>query len=743
MRREFSPYGFYDPRYTSPYHFTPFYQAPLPWQYQPLAFWPYNPQHYSNNNAVSITLSPQQATMPVSPNSTPTRTQHHTFPLTRILKKYAGEHIPNGVTSTLHNAAKYLDDFLKTVLTTEKPNPKTAGMAEMAQSDTELPNIIAACNQVDIDMLEQLRTDTDGENPLTSHDQQTLITNIRQTIATGGKIIIMGCGASGRAALSIEKFAREQLSTEYAANIIGVIAGGDFALVRAIEYFEDNGEYALKQLDAQGFNSERDLLIGLSASGSAKFIKDAIRAEANLVAANKKPAHLKPWLICSNDIATLKEAKQTQFEQAKRSNPNAQPSHPLIDCADNMHQLGLNIGCSLASSTRMQPATATLIALWKALHCAAQPESPSAADDDINGQLQILQNILQDPTTQSQLADLIKIESDCYDNDNMMLYRSSAELAMTIFTDLTERSPTFKLPKIENQAISQSRYSPCSLSINNTISPTEAYTSMLGREPTCLCFDDEPNTQPDRIAGFDFSQHNLEDREKRTGSKHEFIDIHYNKEDETLTFRDATKHSSTQAPTFTFRTTGLQPFFVQILLKMLLNTHSTLVMGRQGKFKDNLMTNLNVSNAKLFARVVRLVKQEVARQLDTELDHINPASPRFSLYNTWHNEMANTSIKMTEGTQAIAVRVAERIILEKIAPESIDSNTTIVKSIADAYLQRLYASADDILQAHSPSSSLARTDCSAVSLLFAARACAGEKEPATQEEPTANRSCTY
>jgi len=49
-------------------------------------------------------------------------------------------------------------------------------------------------------------------------------------------------------------------------------------------------------------------------------------------------------------------------------------------------------------------------------------------------------------------------------------------------------------------------------------------------------------------------------------------------------------------------------FHAHLLLKMLINAHSTLVMGRLGRYRDNLMTYVKPSNNKLIDRAVRYVR---------------------------------------------------------------------------------------------------------------------------------------
>ncbi|MBL8026950.1 MAG: hypothetical protein JNL74_11100, partial [Fibrobacteres bacterium] len=55
----------------------------------------------------------------------------------------------------------------------------------------------------------------------------------------------------------------------------------------------------------------------------------------------------------------------------------------------------------------------------------------------------------------------------------------------------------------------------------------------------------------------------------------------------------------------TFFIPSLPPITVHLLLKMLLNAHSTLVMGRLGRYDGNVMTFVRPTNNKLIDRTVR------------------------------------------------------------------------------------------------------------------------------------------
>jgi len=57
------------------------------------------------------------------------------------------------------------------------------------------------------------------------------------------------------------------------------------------------------------------------------------------------------------------------------------------------------------------------------------------------------------------------------------------------------------------------------------------------------------------------------------------------------------------------RTPGLTEFEQNLLLKLILNIHSTLVMGILARFESNLMTYVKPTNYKLIDRTIRYVQR--------------------------------------------------------------------------------------------------------------------------------------
>ena len=97
-----------------------------------------------------------------------------------------------------------------------------------------------------------------------------LITAVEQQLKAGGRMFYLGCGTGGR--LSV--LDKVELPNTYGIEkgVINVIlAGGEENLVLALEEKEDDLEEAWTQMQAVNV-SEKDLVIGISASGTTPFV---------------------------------------------------------------------------------------------------------------------------------------------------------------------------------------------------------------------------------------------------------------------------------------------------------------------------------------------------------------------------------------------------------------------------------------------------------------------------------------
>lgn len=91
----------------------------------------------------------------------------------------------------------------------------------------------------------------------------------------GGRLIYVGAGTSGRLGVLDASECPPTFGVSY-EQVIGVIAGGKDAVFKAAEGAEDSGEYGVR--DMQNVQvSAKDTVVGISVSGDASYIYEALR----------------------------------------------------------------------------------------------------------------------------------------------------------------------------------------------------------------------------------------------------------------------------------------------------------------------------------------------------------------------------------------------------------------------------------------------------------------------------------
>jgi N-acetylmuramic acid 6-phosphate etherase len=145
---------------------------------------------------------------------------------------------------------------------TERRNPRAAGLAGMstlevlglmADEDATVPNAVQAA-------LPDIARATDA---------------IALAFSGGGRLRYVGAGTSGRLGVLDASEAPPTFGVD-ADLVVGVIAGGDAALRTSVEGAEDDplaGEREIVRVARPG-----DVVVGLSASGSARYVVAAMRA---------------------------------------------------------------------------------------------------------------------------------------------------------------------------------------------------------------------------------------------------------------------------------------------------------------------------------------------------------------------------------------------------------------------------------------------------------------------------------
>ncbi len=95
-----------------------------------------------------------------------------------------------------------------------------------------------------------------------------------EAMKSGGRVFYIGSGTSGRLGVCDAAECPPTFGVPYDL-FNGIIAGGEKCMFKAAENAEDNAEMAVNDLKSRNFCS-KDVLIGISASGSASYVISAV-----------------------------------------------------------------------------------------------------------------------------------------------------------------------------------------------------------------------------------------------------------------------------------------------------------------------------------------------------------------------------------------------------------------------------------------------------------------------------------
>ncbi|WP_367299654.1 N-acetylmuramic acid 6-phosphate etherase [Hafnia alvei] len=101
------------------------------------------------------------------------------------------------------------------------------------------------------------------------------VDTIAQAFSQGGRLIYCGAGTSGRLGILDASECPPTYGTPR-EQVVGLIAGGHTAILRAVENAEDNVELGEQDLKDHHF-CERDVLVGIAASGRTPYVIGAMK----------------------------------------------------------------------------------------------------------------------------------------------------------------------------------------------------------------------------------------------------------------------------------------------------------------------------------------------------------------------------------------------------------------------------------------------------------------------------------
>lgn len=449
---------------------------------------------------------------------------------------------------------KQADYFDLGHIITEQPHPKTGHLSDLVKQNMNAA--IKLLQEIDLDALEQF-----ADYLPQIHRLQKAVAS---TLHEGGRIYLCGCGATGRLSLSLENLWRSLYNTD---QVCAFMAGGDIALVHSIEDFEDYSEYGAKHLQQLGF-TQNDLLISCTEGGETPYVIGATEYASRFSKRN-------PFFLYCNPDDVLEKIER---------------SRNILLNAD-INKISLFVGpMAIAGSTRMQASTVLQLAVGLALFFKAH-----LIDETFKKFTHTYQSCSLD-----FLQGFIQQESDIYRQNDFVHYLVR-DFGITVFTDTTERAPTFSLAAFDNLQHKQEHYSLSYISLSNTNDKTSAWKELLGRPAHSLDWQDINNkTSSSYLESFDFSNQSVIKRKTQIPDHaHHYFVIEKNSLGILWTL---------DSINFIIKLQPEHPLIDHLILKLLLNIHSTLVMGNLNRYTGNLMTYVSPTNGKLIDRAARYVK---------------------------------------------------------------------------------------------------------------------------------------
>ncbi len=101
-----------------------------------------------------------------------------------------------------------------------------------------------------------------------------VIEKTAERMQNGGRLFYVGCGTSGRLGV----LDASECPPTFGVSpdlVVGLIAGGDYALRNAVEHTEDDPEAGKKVMQEHQING-KDVVVGISAAGGAMFVVGAL-----------------------------------------------------------------------------------------------------------------------------------------------------------------------------------------------------------------------------------------------------------------------------------------------------------------------------------------------------------------------------------------------------------------------------------------------------------------------------------
>ena len=342
-------------------------------------------------------------------------------------------------------------------LPTEQSNPKSRSLE--ADFKVSAEKGVDCLQRIDRDVLVMLR------KVLASPEYERLIAKSFESLANGGRIIFSGCGATGRLSILLESMWRKAIAetpalARYADSVESIMTGGDYALVRSVEFFEDYASFGRRQVQEAGMNS-KDTLVAITEGGETSSVLGTVAEALDRGCA--------VFLLFNNPASLLAE----HLERSRKA-------------IEDPRVCVLDLYCgpmALAGSTRMQATTSEQMVAGAALETLFMKLIGKVPLDYVTAFEKLLDS-LESPESVKAIADYMRFEASIYANHGKLTYFAD-DFLLDIFTDTTERSPTFMLPPFRRCDDKKSP-APWTFVKNPLLDTADAWRKGQNRSHRCL-----------------------------------------------------------------------------------------------------------------------------------------------------------------------------------------------------------------------------------------------------------------
>jgi N-acetylmuramic acid 6-phosphate etherase len=372
---------------------------------------------------------------------------------------------------------KFSAQFKLGALVTESSHPATANLSDVARQ-----GIAAALEllfDADDDVVKKYREFAESGRAV--EIKETVLRLLR----SGGRIFFTGCGSTGRLSILLDSVWRDFWSnaseTAWQHRAFSVMAGGDYALIKSVEGFEDFTAFGSKQIRDLGVRAG-DVVFAITEGGETSFVIGTAWQGVD--------AGAKVYFVYNNPDEILCR--------------HVERSREIIQDA-RIEKINLTTGpMAITGSTRMQATSIQLCVMLTILEMVvmelAADREPGIVRQSINqsaaavpaqflARLEELHASLKSPELLSQLAKLVALEESVYQTGHKNNY-FAGRFGIDVLTDTTERSPTYCTPPFRKFDDTTATESWAFLFLPRAHTP-EAWRHILKREPRCVEWNEE------------------------------------------------------------------------------------------------------------------------------------------------------------------------------------------------------------------------------------------------------------